>query len=234
LAKSAIKEILLDFVALFYPRYCLACEGALVKGEDIVCTGCMRDMPTTDYHLDQNNSFFRKLQGRITVKYVLALFRFTKESRVQNLLHALKYKNHPEVGVMLGKRYGSELLATGYKDHFDIIIPVPLHATRLRTRGYNQSMEFGRGLSEVLEIPCLDGLLIRTSKTGTQTRKTRLKRWQNVKEVFKVAKAEEIQGKRILIVDDVITTGATLEACISVLNDNHCGEISIACIAAAQ
>jgi ComF family protein len=190
-------------------------------------------MPKTDYHLDPNNPFQRKLEGRVKIKHVMALYKFVKESRVQHLLHALKYKNHPEVGVSLGRVYGIDLLNAGFKDQFDLIIPVPLHTSRKSMRGYNQSYEFARGLSEALEIPIGD-YVIRVTKTQTQTSKTRLNRWENVNEVFKVTHAEAITDKKILLVDDVITTGATLEACAIVLKACNYEELSIACIAAAQ
>jgi ComF family protein len=135
---------------------------------------------------------------------------------------------------MLGKVYGHRLKETGYSREFDLIIPVPLHEAKKKRRGYNQSEEFGLGLAEVLEIPCSDSYMKRLYMTSTQTRKTRLKRWENVKEVFAVVKPEEIEGQRILLVDDVVTTGATLEAAGKILLDKGCRELSIACIAATQ
>jgi len=193
----------------------------------------MLEMPKTDYHLDKDNPFYKRFYGRLPVKHVMALFKFTKESRIQNLLHKLKYKNHPEIGTMLGRLYGSELLDRAYKNEFELIIPVPLHPSRKRTRGYNQSAEFGKGLSEVLDIPCREEFMERIVKTSTQTRKTKLNRWENVSEVFRVVRPEGIVNKKVLLVDDVITTGATLEACAKVLLEQHCKDISIACISAA-
>jgi ComF family protein len=226
-------EILQDFISLFYPRYCLACECALVKGEEIICTRCLLEMPKTDYHLDSNNPFQKKLQGRVDIKHVMALYKFVKESRVQHLLHALKYKNHPEVGVSLGRVYGNDLLNAGFKNQFDLIVPVPLHTSRKAMRGYNQSYEFAKGLSEALEVP-IGNCIVRVAKTQTQTNKTRLNRWENVNEVFRVEDPAAIINQKILLVDDVITTGATLEACANILKGCNYKELSIACIAAAQ
>jgi ComF family protein len=193
----------------------------------------MLEMPRSNYHLEIENPFYQKIKGRIPVKYVMTLFKFVKSSKVQQILHALKYKNKPELGRMLGQLYGQDLLATHHGE-FDLIIPVPLHKSRRRSRGYNQSDEFGKGLAEVLQIPCDDTLVKRIMKTATQTQKTRLNRWENVEQVFKAEASEQISNKRILLVDDVVTTGATLEACGQVLISASCKELSIACIAATQ
>ena len=164
----------------------------------------------------------------------MTLFKFVKESRVQQVLHALKYKQQPELGEMLGRVYGYDLVEADYKKSFDLIIPVPLHNSRRRIRGYNQSEEFGKGLSQMLEVPCDDTYMTRGAGTETQTDKTKLSRWENVNKIFQVVKSEPIANKRILLVDDVVTTGATLEACGQALLDAGCSELSIACIAATQ
>jgi ComF family protein len=234
LKNSLFAEIVTDFVALFFPRYCRGCESALVRGEELICTECILEMPRSDYHINKENSFYKRINGRIPVKYVMTLFKFVKGSRVQQILHALKYQNQPEIGKLLGRVYGNELKNSGYASEFDLIIPVPIHSSRRRKRGYNQSDEFGKGLSEILEIPCSDVVMERKSKTETQTKKSKLQRWENVSEVFGVLKPNEIQGKKILLVDDVVTTGATLEACGKLLVDFGCKELSIVCIASTQ
>jgi ComF family protein len=230
----AAKEILLDFMYLFFPNYCRGCEESLVKGEKIICTRCMLDLPKSNYHREKENPFYRKFSGRIPVRFVMTLFKFVKSGKVQHLLHALKYKNQPEIGVQLGRVYGADLVSENYKDQFDFIVPVPLHPSKRRKRGYNQSEEFGKGLSEILEIPCTEKFLKRVKATSTQTKKSKLNRWENVSDVFEVREHQELQGKRILLVDDVVTTGATLEACGEKLLKAGSGEISIACIAATQ
>jgi ComF family protein len=233
LANSSATELISDFISLFFPRCCVGCREALVKGEELICTQCMLEMPKTDYHLEVENPFYQKFRGRIPVRFVMALFKFVKASRVQEILHALKYNNKPELGRMLGQLYGHEL-AKHYSTEFDLIIPVPLHKARKRVRGYNQSAEFGSGLAEVLGVPCMDDLMARVKKTTTQTRKSRLNRWENVDSVFEVQDLKMLAKKRILLVDDVITTGATLEACGRSILDAGCKELSIACIAATQ
>ncbi len=230
---TPLLEVLKDFASLFFPNYCLACNDSLVKGEELVCTFCMTEMPQTDHHLYHENTLQTRMLLRIPVVYAMAFFKFTKSSRAQNLLHNLKYKNHPEIGVMLGKVYGTRLLDYGFSSEFDIILPVPLHESRRRKRGYNQSAKFAEGLSEKLSIPFSDTLLARARNTQTQTRKTRLNRWQNVSEGFMIKDNAAIKGKHILLVDDVITTGATIEACGQALLKNGCGKLSIACLAEA-
>ncbi|MBK5279518.1 MAG: ComF family protein [Bacteroidia bacterium] len=168
------------------------------------------------------------------VKHAWAFLKFRKSGLVQHLLHELKYNNHPEVGVRIGMLFGKELLEYGFKNEFDLIVPVPLHISRQRKRGYNQSAKFAEGLSNSLEIPWDESISIRKRRTDTQTRKSRLDRWENVKDVFDVEIEEKVFNKRILLVDDVITTGATLEACGHHLLKSKCSELSIACIAEAQ
>ncbi|HPM28861.1 MAG TPA: phosphoribosyltransferase family protein [Chryseolinea sp.] len=229
----SLTEIFTDFASLFFPNHCLACNGALVKGEEIVCTSCISEMPQTDYHLYRENALKARLAIRIPIVHAVAFFKFAKSSRVQHLLHALKYKNHPEIGVMLGKVYGTRLRDTELSSKFDLILPVPLHESRKRKRGYNQSSKFAEGLSEKLDIPYSDSLLTRARNTQTQTRKTRFNRWQNVSDVFLIKDVNGIKGKRILLVDDIITTGSTIEACGQTLINNGCFSLSIACLAEA-
>lgn len=231
--KLSILNILNDFFSLVYPNYCLACRGSLIKGEDIVCTGCLLDMPKTNYQKTHNNPLLERLSLRMPLQHAFAYYHFKKGSKAQELLHSLKYHNHPEIGIKLGKVLGQELVSAGHSNSFDLIVPVPLHASRRRVRGYNQSEEFAKGLSEVLKIPYTDNFVKRKVKTQTQTRKSKLNRWQNVSEVFEVKNVDQIMNKRVLLVDDVVTTGATLEACATPLLNSGCSQLSIACIAVA-
>lgn len=234
MSNSPSNGILEDFISLFYPRYCRGCYNSLVKGEDLICTECLLEMPKSYYHLHHDNPFYQKFRGRLPVKHVMTLFKFVKESRVQHVLHALKYKQQPEIGEMLGRIYGKDLLEADYSERFDLIVPVPLHTSRRKLRGYNQSEEFGKGLSQILEVPCDDTYMVRAAKTETQTHKSKLSRWENVNRIFEVINAASIAEKRVLLVDDVVTTGATLEACGDALLRAGCRELSIACIAATQ
>src|SRR5689334_10011646 len=228
--KTTVAQIAEDFFSLLYPRYCFACEDALVKGEEVLCTKCLLEMPKSNYHKDPGNPFFLKLSARIGIKGVFALYKFTKSSRVQHLLHALKYKSRPEIGLALGRIYGDDLRSYDLQNEFDLIVPVPLHFRRKQVRGYNQSERFGKGLSEILGIECSDEVVVRIQKTETQTRRTKLQRWTNVKEGFKVESPDRVKGRRILLVDDVITTGATIEACAQRIMDAGSRELTIGCI----
>lgn len=234
MGNSSSNGLLEDFISLIYPHYCRACRKALVKGEQLICTECLLEMPKSGYHLQHDNPFYRKFKGRLPVKRVMTLYKFVKRGRVQRMLHALKYKHQPEIGEILGRVYGKDLVEADYKDSFDLIIPVPLHTSRKLQRGYNQSEKFGKGLSQMLNIPCDDTFMIREAMTETQTHKTKLSRWENVNRIFHILDPRPIMNKRVLLVDDVVTTGATLEACGQTLLRAGCSELSIACIAATQ
>lgn len=223
-----------DFVTLFFPNHCLGCSNSLFKGEEILCTRCILQLPKTKYHEEIDNTIKSRLHGRIHLSYAMAFLKFRKTGVVQHLLHQLKYNNHPEIGVRLGKLYGKDLVDSGYDKQFDLIIPIPLHKSRKRRRGYNQSEKFAEGLSGMLQIPWDENIVERKIKTTTQTRKSKIERWENVKDVFLIKQPEKIRDKKILLVDDVITTGATLEACGHQLLNMGCSSLSIACIAEAQ
>ena len=230
----APNTILQDFLSLFFPQYCMGCSGPLVKGEDILCTRCIAELPKTHYHKQAENPVLSRLAGRLPLRFGWAFLKFRKGGTVQRLLHQLKYNNRPEIAERLGRAYGHELAQESFAGEFDLIIPIPLHRARLRHRGYNQSAHFAKGLGEALKIDWAESVSIRTQATPTQTRKTRAERWENVRNVFSVNTRVGVEQKRILLVDDVITTGATLEACGQHLLDCGCASLSIACIAEAQ
>lgn len=230
---SQAAEFLQDFVSLFFPSYCLGCSNPMVKGEIIICTNCLLEMPKANYHMEIENPLQRRLSLKFPIKYAMALFKFSKSGRVQHLLHELKYRNHPEIGIALGRICAEKLTEANLSRSFDLIVPVPLHPSRRRKRGYNQSAKFAAGISEGVSIPYTDNLLVRKLRTETQTLKTKLNRWENMKGVFAMGLQSNLKGTRILLVDDVITTGSTLEACSNILFESGCEELSVACIAEA-
>ena len=233
--QTGLKNIFSDFLTLLFPEFCQACERTLSAGEDLICTHCRLKLPYTNLHLQQAdlNPLSMRFYGKLPMKHVLAYLYFNRAGRTQRLLHALKYRGVQEVGELLGTWYGHNLREAGYAHAFEIILPVPLHARKRRQRGYNQSDSFARGLGNALNCPWSNQVLKRTQYTASQTHKSRPERWENVAEVFQVINPTIIQGKKILLVDDVITTGATLEACGLTLLKAGCLEVSVCTIAAA-
>ncbi|WP_299285343.1 ComF family protein [uncultured Mucilaginibacter sp.] len=222
-----------DFVSLIFPELCQACAKSLYRNEDLICADCLYHLPYTDFHLNADNTVAQQFWRRVPLEAAAALLYFSKGSRVQNLMHQLKYKNKPEVGVYLGKLAGKRLFENLIFSSADVIIPVPLHKQKQLKRGYNQSLSFAEGLSEKISIPVSIDNLIRVSSTESQTKKSRISRYENMKEVFSVKNPSTLIGKHILLVDDIITTGATLEACCNVLLEVPGVRISIASIAVA-
>ncbi len=228
-----------DCFSLFFPRPCLACAEPLLAGEQHLCTTCRAELPYTDYHHlpPADNPLARRFWGRLPVCHTLSYLRFVRHGRVQQLLHQLKYAGQREVGQALGQLYGAELIATpALRSAFDfgLIVPVPLHRRKLARRGYNQAEAFGAGLATALPCPQAATALRRTEHTASQTRKGRLERWQNVATVFEVAEPAAVVGRHVLLVDDVLTTGATLEACGTALLAAGASTLSIATIATAS
>ncbi len=223
-----------DFLSLFFPNVCLGCGNGLAKGENVICTFCDYHLPQTGYHLQEDNPVEKHFWGRVQIEHAASLYYFNKATKVQRLLHHLKYKGKREVGLKLGNIYGHHLKESPFYETIDIIIPVPLHFKRQRMRTFNQSELFAEGLSESMQVPWERNILKREVITETQTRKSRLERWQNVKAAFTLCDPEAINGKHILLVDDVITTGATLEACSHALLEAESVKVSIATIAVAQ
>lgn len=222
-----------DFLSLIYPRHCRACKGLLFGHEREVCNHCRIGLPRTDFHIVRDSPLHAMLKGRIPYEKLGACFPFEKQGHVQRLLHAVKYEGCKELGVSLGKWYGEELKRTDFFKDIDIIIPVPLHPKKLVKRGYNQSEVIALGLSEVCGLPVVNGILVRTVESQTQTRRGKFERWENVEGIFQVKDSDKAEGKHILLVDDVITTGATLEAAWLALKGCKGLRISVASLAYA-
>ncbi len=215
---GVFREYLEDFAALFYPQICNGCGQVLFKNEKLICTVCLFKLPQTNYHLNPENRMVMQFWGRFRFETAAAFLYFKKGGSVQNLMHQLKYNNTPELAHLLGELYGNHLIKQPDYALCDAIIPVPIHASRLKKRGYNQSEEFANGLAEKLLIPVINNVLIKKRASESQTTKSRFSRFENLKETFLLTSVTEIANKRILLVDDTITTGATLEACANVLN----------------
>jgi ComF family protein len=223
-----------DFISLIFPRICAGCGNSLWKNEEGVCRFCEYHLPKTNFHLDPENPVTRLFWGRVKIETGAAFLYFNKGSKVQRLVHQLKYKGRKDIGIYLGDQYGLALKHAPGFNTAEVIIPVPLHKKKYMQRGYNQSEQFAIGLAGSMNIPVNNHLLTRTKATETQTRKSRFNRYQNVKEIFMVSHPREWAGKHLVLVDDVITTGATLESCIQALAAIPDVKISIACIATAM
>lgn len=220
-----------DFFNLFYPQVCEACGNALVKNEDFLCTKCIVELPYTHYHKIVDNPIEQIFWGRVNVENATALFKFHKKSKYQKLIHKLKYKGRKEIGFELGKYLGAEINLSNRFNNIDYIVPVPLHKKRYKERGYNQSNWIAKGISEITNIPISVDNLIRTVATETQTRKSKLQRWENVQSIFEISDKTQFENKHLLIIDDVVTTGATLESCANKLYEVENVKISISVVA---
>ena len=228
-----IVEYLSDFWFLLFPKNCEACGRALTRGEDVLCFDCLYELPRTHYCRELDNPVSQLFEGRMKVERATALFFFQKGSRFRKLLHSLKYNHKPEIGVFLGKELGAEMLSSGNFSDIDYIIPVPLHPNRAKKRGYNQSERIASGISAVMGIPVLTDALIRNDDTKTQTKMNKDERWQNVSGKFSLVDANRLKGCHVLLVDDVLTTGATTEACGAILLSVEGLKISVAVLARA-
>ena len=232
---SPLRNLLADLLGLFFPQACLACTESLVPGESYLCTTCRAELPYTDYHRlpPADNPLGRRFWGKVPVAHTLSYLRFMRHGRVQVLLHQLKYRGQQRVGRALGQLYGAELAGAGFGPTFEVVVPVPLHPRKLARRGFNQADAFAEGLAQSLPCDRAGTALRRTTHTPSQTRKSRAERWRNVATVFEVAQPAAIAGRHVLLVDDVLTTGATLEACAAALLAAGARAVSIATIAAA-
>jgi len=220
---------------LIYPRLCFACNEQNVPKSQSLCLSCEYKITPTGYHLMLQNPVAEHFFGRVKIARATTAFSFVKGGLLQELVHSLKYENKPEIGQELGRIYGAMLREDAYWTNIDYIVPVPLHPKKKHLRGYNQAAMWGIGLSEALAVPLNEELLIRTDYTESQTKKTRTERFQNVQDVFAVPNPALLKDKKLLIVDDVLTTGATLEACALKLLEAADGvELSVACIALAS
>lgn len=223
-----------NLINLFFPKICNGCRNSLSDFEDTICSKCRHDLPVTNFHFQDDNPLERIFYGRVKIAQASALLHFTKKGIVQELLHNLKYRGHEHIGSFLGKWLAQELVQSGKYSNIDIVIPVPLHIKKHRKRGYNQVALFAKELAISLNAQYIDDVLIKNTQTETQVFKKRLARWQQRNEVFELKNANKIVGKHILLADDIVTTGSTIEACISVLNNAKINTISIACMAITE
>lgn len=223
-----------DFIDLFFPRLCTACSANLYKNEHCICLKCHIDIPKTNFHLDEDNPVAQLFWGRVNITYATAYYFYNKGSRFQSLIHKLKYKNQPEIGHELGKKLAYQLKESILFANIEIVIPVPLHPVKQKQRGYNQSLGIALEIAKAFEAECVSDNLIRLNESASQTNRSRYERFENVNEIFNIKNPEQFINKNILLVDDVVTTGSTLEACASCLLKISNTIVNVACLAVAK
>ncbi len=227
-------DFIKSFAALLFPNICLSCGGQLSANENVLCVLCEYSLPKTNFHKYPDNPIAKKFWGRLPLQNATSLFYFDKGNKVQHLMHQFKYRNKKEIGNKLGLMLGTDLLKA--EQYLDIacVLPVPLHEKKQRIRGYNQSEYFAAGIAEGMNVRYDTSILHRLLHTETQTGKNRLERWENVKDAFFIQNGEKIENSHVLLVDDVLTTGATLEACAQHLLEIRGIKLSVATIAFAH
>ncbi|WP_159022427.1 ComF family protein [Formosa sp. L2A11] len=224
------------FKALFnilFPKVCYSCQNILADGEHTLCTDCRHRLPVTQFHFNNDASVCKVFYGRVKIEQATALLRFEKKGMTQKLIHQLKYKGQEPIGTFLGDWLGGDLQTLDAYKTIDIVIPVPLHKKKLKKRGYNQVTKFGQQLAAALQAEYMDNVLIKVTNTNSQVSKNRLSRWTNSETIFSVQSLDKIKNKNILLVDDIITTGATIESCATLLLRAENVKISIAAMAIA-
>ena len=228
-----LKPLLTDLLNIIYPNLCVTCGEILMRGERCLCLSCLYNVPKTNYHLESDNPIEVRFWGKVPTFRATAFFFFNKGSAFQKLLHDLKYKNNKKLGFVLGKYAGADLLNCSDFSSVNTIVPVPLHPKKFRQRGYNQSEWIGKGLSEIMNIPQNTENLIRIKENVSQTQKSVYQRYENTEGIFALNDEKLFEGQHILLVDDVLTTGSTLEACVQALLKTKDIKISIFTLAVA-
>jgi ComF family protein len=230
----SIKHLFTDAMHLFFPHNCLGCGSDVLSEKSMLCLRCISSLPYTGFETIENNPVENIFRGRVAVKSAASTFYFSKGHLIQQLIHQLKYKGNKEVGQYLGALMGKKLLQSGRFSNIDYLIPLPLYADKEFKRGFNQSTIICNGITEVIQVPVMNNNVIRQKYTDTQTKKHRAERWKNVEGSFAIQEPLKLHGKSILLVDDVITTGATLEACSQCLQQLPGISISFATLATAS
>lgn len=218
---------------LLYPELCLVCGNSLVSGEKAICLHCENTLPRTRFHDDKNNIVSQLFWGRAEIHTATSFLFFRRKGIVQQLMHQFKYKGEKEVGSYLAKLFGQELSQVSHYSGIDCILPIPLHPNKEKKRGYNQAAIIARGLADEMRVPARTDLLLRADETSTQTKKSRYDRWENVSSAFKINPEKSFPFQHVLLVDDVITTGATIEACAQRILQDTDAKVSVATLALA-
>lgn len=221
-----------DFGKLFFPTICIGCTQPLNAAEDTICIDCLIKLPRTNYHRLDTNPVFNKFRGRIQIDSASSFLYFARGNSARALLHHLKYNARQDIGRRLGALYAKDLVNDGFPAP-DVIIPLPLHPSKQRIRGFNQCTSIAEGLNKYFGAEIGTGFVKRISNNSTQTKKGRFERWENVERIFSIAAPEKIAGKHILLIDDVVTTGSTMEACGQTILEAKPSKLSFLTLATA-
>jgi ComF family protein len=222
------KNILSDVSHIFYPHLCTGCSTDILGGDSLLCARCFIDLPQTNFAEHAGNPIEKIFWGRIPLAAACSEFYFAKESLIQHLVHQLKYKSNQAIGVYLGELMGKSMKESNRFNNIDGLIPLPLYPDKEKKRGYNQATVICNGMAAVMNVPVLNDVLRRKRYTETQTKKHRTERWENVADSFVLNNEHLLKGKKLILVDDVVTTGATLEASGNTLLQIEGVELSIA------
>jgi ComF family protein len=229
-----LTTLLTDFIALLYPEICIGCGNALEQKEQMICISCSVEMPRTNFENHPANPVERLFWYKIKIEEATAGYFFSKKSRIQRMIHSFKYRGNSEAAFFLGQKLGLILKRSNRFNTIQKIIPVPLHPEKQKVRGYNQAEQIAHGISFVMKIPVDITSLIRDKSNSTQTKKNLFNRWTNVSTIFKVIKPGQIKNTHILLVDDVITSGSTIESCAQKILQVENSNVSIATLAIAN
>ncbi|MFV0536970.1 MAG: ComF family protein [Dysgonomonas sp.] len=229
-----MKNILHSFLGLFFPDLCVVCRERLIDGEQHICTDCLLLIPKTSFHLQPDNRLEQFFAGRIPFERAAAFAYFIKGGSLQQIIHELKYKRNPNIGYFMGKLSGDDIKESDFINSVDLLVPVPLHPKRQRERGYNQSLKICKGISAITGIPVDAETLVRKVDNPSQTKNSRFDRWKNVEDIFSLTNKNTFANKHILLIDDVITTGSTIESCVKEILKSDMSKISIFAIGMAN
>lgn len=227
-----IKTLTNSFLSLFYPEQCVVCKNILIEGEEFLCLHCLLDLPKTNHHLCSDNAASENLIGKVIFENASAYLFYSKGGMSQKIVSEIKYKGNRRFGRWIGAYLASDIRDSGFFDHIDLLVPIPLHRKKLRKRGFNQSEIISQGISEVTGIPVDKTNLYRSTANPTQTKKGSFERWLNTKDIFEVKENSAFEGKHILLIDDVFTTGSTIEAAVGTINQ-ECKNVGISILTLA-
>ena len=220
-----------DFLSLVYPEICLVCSKSLFKHEKVICMKCYHHLPRARFADDPRNPAAQVFWGRVPLEMVITGFLYNKGNAIQQLIHTFKYRGNKNIGIFLGGELGNEISGISAFDDISFILPVPLHPKKQKKRGFNQSEVIAKGIAAKINAEVNTNILFRKSFSASQTRKSKYERWENVESIFALKNEKTIENKHILLIDDVITTGATIEACVLCLLKTKGVRVSVVALA---